>query len=137
MIEIIIASLAGAIGYFIIGWIVFEFILGTFMSNHMTKAVGFLKNEQDSSLLWIFVSCLAYSLMLTILLSRWIGETTVGDGFVVGATIGGLISIMTSTYWWATSNLFSNFKPIIADVIAAIVTVGCMGMIISFTLNLL
>lgn len=137
MTEIIVVTLAGAVGYFIVGWIVFELILGKFTAKDMTKAVGFMKSDEESSLLWIFVSCVAYSLLITILLSQWIGNTTLIDGFIIGATIGGLISIMTSTYWWASSHLFSNFRPIIVDVVAAILTVGFMGMIISLTLNLL
>ncbi len=136
MIEIIIATLAGAVGYFIIGWIVFELILGKFMAKNMTTAVGFMKSDEESSLLWIFVSCLAYSLLITLLLSQWIGQTTLIDGLLIGATIGGLISVMTSTYWWGSSHLFSNFKPIVADVFAAVITVGFMGVVISFTLNL-
>ena len=137
MLEIIVATLTGAIGYFIIGWIVFEFILGKFMAHNMTTVSGFMKSDEESSLLWIFVSCLAYSLLITILLSQWIGNTTVIDGFILGATIGALISVMTNTYRWASSHLFSNFKPIIADVIAAILTVSFMGMVTSFTLNVL
>lgn len=136
MLEIITATVLGAIGYFIIGWFVFEFILGKFMAAHMTTAPGFKKSDAESSLVWIFISCLAYSLLFTVLFTQWTETNTLGEGVLIGGFIGGMISIMTSTYWYATSHLFINFKPIIADVVAAVVTVGVMGAVISFVLGL-
>jgi hypothetical protein len=37
---------------------------------------------------------------------------------------------MTDSYWYATSNFFNNLKPMLADIIAATVTVGTMGSVI-------
>jgi hypothetical protein len=137
VIEIIFATLGGAFVYFIAGWIAFELVLGKFTSAHMTKAIGFFKTDEDSSLVWIFVSCVAYSLLLSILFVQWIGTVNFVEGFVIGALIGGLISVMTSTYWWGTSYLFSNYKPIIADIFAAVITVGLMGGAIAFVIDLI
>ena len=137
MIEIVLATLSGAVGYFVIGWVFFELLLGKFMSANMTKACGFKKNDEEASMLWIFISCIAYSLMLTILFTQWTDTTTLFEGLLIGSTMGGLISVMTSTYWWATSHLFSNLRPIIADVIAAVITVGFMGGTIVWALNLI
>ncbi|MBX9906348.1 hypothetical protein K2X96_00445 [Patescibacteria group bacterium] len=136
MLEIITATALGAVGYFIIGWFVFEFALGKFMANNMTSAQGFKKSDAESSLIWLFISCVAYSLLLTILFTQWTETNTLAEGVLIGGFIGGMISIMTSTYWYATSHLFNNFKPIIADIIAAVATVGFMGGVISFALGL-
>ena len=135
MIEIILATIAGAVGYFIIGWVFFELLLGKFMSANMTKAEGFMKSDEESSLLWLFVSCVAYSLLLTLLFTEWTETTSILEGVVIGGAVGGLISVMTSTYWWGTSHLFTNFKPIVADIFAAVITVGFMGGVVAGVLS--
>jgi hypothetical protein len=131
MIKIILPTVAGAFVYFIAGWVVFELVLGRFMSGHMTKAPGFFKKDDESSLVWVFISCVAYAFLLTLLFTFWTNTRTFVEGATIGAVIGSLISVMTSTYWWGTSHLFDNYKPILADIVAAGITVGLMGGVIA------
>ena len=42
---------------------------------------------------------------------------------------------MTDTYWHATSYFFNDFKPILADIAAAGVTVGLMGGVVAWVLG--
>jgi hypothetical protein len=137
MIELLVAALVGAVCYFVVGWLVFELILGKYMSANMVQVPGFLKSDKESSMMWLFVSCTSYSLLLTLVFTQWTTTSTSIEGATIGAVVGGLISVMTSTYWWATSHLFSNFKPILADVVAAMITVGLMGGVIAGTIGLL
>ena len=68
---------------------------------------------------------------------KWTNTSTLLEGLIIGAFVGGLISVMTSTYWWGTSHLFNNYKPIIVDFFAAILTVSLMGGAIAMTINLI
>jgi hypothetical protein len=135
--EITISTIVGAVAYFIIGWVVFELLLGKLMSANMINLPGFIKKHKESNLIWLFISCAAYSFLLATLFALWTGTTTLTEGMIIGTLIGGCISIMTSTYWWATSHLFSNFKPIFADFLAAMITVGVMGGIVAGIIGLL
>ncbi len=56
-------------------------------------------------------------------------------GFAMGAMVGILVAIMTDTYWYATSHFFNDFKPILADIAAAGVTVGLMGGVVAWVLG--
>jgi len=131
----LLAVLAGAITYFLAGWLVFEGLLGDYMQANTTQIEGFKKNEAESSMVLIFVSCAAYAMLMTLVFQYAPSMRTFKAGFVMGAMIGVLIAIMTNTYWYATSHFFNDFRPILADVVAASFTVGIMGGVVAWVLG--
>ncbi|MBK9490591.1 MAG: hypothetical protein IPO07_18765 [Haliscomenobacter sp.] len=56
MIKILLATLIGTVVYFLFGWLVFEGILGKYMSANTTQIAGFKKTEAESSMLMLLVS---------------------------------------------------------------------------------
>ena len=138
IIKTITGTLAGTIVYFVIGWIVFEYILGSYTIANTTQIVGFKKNEHDSSIVMLIVSCTAYALLLSSLMVYWINTTlNFKEGFKLGAIVGILVATMTDTYWYGTSNFYNNATPMILDIIAATITVGIMGGAVSLVLSYL
>lgn len=135
MTKILLAALAGTFVYFIAGWLVFEGLLGAYMSANTTQIAGFKKTPEESSMLMLVVSCAAYALLLAIIFGQWANVTTIRDGLVLGAIIGILVAVMTNTYWYATSHFFNNLTPVLADVAAAGVTVGITGGTIAWVLG--
>ena len=132
MLKILIPAFAGAIVYFLVGWLVFEGLLGNFMNANTTQIVGFKKTDAEASMLLIFVSCAAYALLLALFFGQWAKVETLQDAFIISATIGMLVATMTNTYWYATSHFFNGFVPILADIAAAGFTVGIMGVAVSW-----
>jgi hypothetical protein len=135
MIKILLASLVGTIVYFGIGWLVFEGLLGKYMSANTIQIAGFKKSEEESSMLMLIVSCAAYALLLAIIMGNWAHVSTVKEGVVLGATVGVLVAIMTNSYWYSTSHFFNNLSPLLVDVAAAGLTVGIMGGVIGWVLG--
>ena len=136
--KLIIGTLTGTIIYFIVGWIVFEFLLGSYTNANTTQIVGFKKDEQESSLPMLILSCTAYAMLLTSLMLYWINTSlNFKDGIKLGASVGLLVAIMTDTYWYGTSNFYNNATPMILDIMAASITVGIMGGSISLVLSYL
>jgi hypothetical protein len=135
IIKLITGTLIGTIVYFVVGWIVFEFMLGSYTNANTTQIVGFKKNEQESSIVLIILSCTAYAMLLSSLILYWI-KTPLNfkEGFKLGAIIGILVATMTDTYWYGTSNFYNNATPMILDIISASITVGIMGGAISLVL---
>jgi hypothetical protein len=127
MIKILLAAAAGTIVYFLFGWLVFEGLLGKYMSANTTQIAGFKKSEEESSMLLILVSCAAYALLLAILMGQWAQVTTFQEGLKIGVVTGVLVATMTNTYWYSTSHFFNGFAPVLADIAAAGLTVGVMG----------
>jgi hypothetical protein len=135
MIKIALAALVGTIVYFGIGWLVFEGLLGKYMSANTTQIVGFKKSEEESSMLMLIVSCAAYALLLAVVMGNWTQVNTFKEGAILGATVGILVATMTNSYWYSTSHFFNGFAPILADIAAAGVTVGIMGGAIAWILG--
>lgn len=136
LIKILIASIIGTITYFIIGWLVFELLLGKYMEANTFSLPGFRKNEEESSFPMLIISCYAYALLISIIFGYWVNITNVKKGFAGGAVIGILIAVMADSYWYSTSHFYNNIYPLLADVAAAGFTVGVMGGIIAFSLKI-
>jgi hypothetical protein len=135
MIKILLATLSGTVVYFLFGWLVFEYILGSYMTANTTQIAGFKKTEEESSLMMLVVSCAAYALLLTLILGEWAQKTTFKEGALVGAVVGILVAIMTNAYWYSSSHFFNSLKPVFTDVLAAGLTVGFMGGTIGWVLG--
>lgn len=133
--KLLLATLGGSITYFITGWLVFEGLLGAYMQTYTTQIEGFKKTEAESSMVLIFVSCVAYALLLVLVFHFAPSIRDFKSGFALGAIIGILVAIMTNTYWFATSHFFNSFKPVLADIVAAGVTVGVMGGVVAWVLG--
>lgn len=133
--KIAISSFLGAAFYMIIGWVVFEYFLGSYMELNTLNVDGFRKTEKEASLLMLFISCFAYSTLLSIIYGVWAGITHFKTGVKAGALIGVLVAIMANTYWYSTSHYFSTIYPLLVDVLAAGLTVGLTGGVIAWWLG--
>ena len=121
------ATIVGTIVYLIVGWIVFDFILGDYTNLHTTQLVGFKKEPENSSLTLLIVSCAAYAALMSFILVYLLNIETLFKALLIGAFTGILIAIMTDSYWYATSNFYSNVIVILLDIIGAGISVGVMG----------
>lgn len=136
MLKILLAALAGTITYFLVGWLVFEGLLGRYMSANTTQIEGFKKSQEESSMALLLVSCAAYALLLAIVMGKWADVHTFREGVILGAVMGILIAVMTDTYWFSSSHFYNGPAPLLADVAAAELTVGVMGGVIGWVLGL-
>jgi Protein of unknown function (DUF1761) len=135
MIKILLATLVGTVFYFLFGWLIFEGLLGKYMSEHTLQLTGFKKTEEEASMLMLLVSCAAYALLIALVLGQWAQVNTFQEGMKIGAIIGILVAIMTNSYWYSSSHFFNSLSPLLVDVAAAGVTVGCMGGVIAWFLG--
>lgn len=133
--RIALASFLGTITFFLFGWLVFEGLLGRFMAAHTTTLPGFRKAGDASSMLFLFLSCVAYALLLAVVFERWAHVRSFTDGFLLGALVGTLVAYMTDLYWYSTSTFLRSLLPVVADVAAAALTVGLMGAVIGWYLG--
>lgn len=123
--KLLIISFIGSLFYFLIGFVIFDLILGSYTEAHTTQISGF-KKSTDFSFLFLYISCLAYSILLTFTLHH----TTIlqtKKAFMFSAILGVLIAAMTDFYWYASSNFYSNFIVIALDFFGAALSVGLTG----------
>ena len=131
--RIFITIVIGTIAYYLFGWFVFDFILGNYTNLNTTQLVGFKKNEEQFSMALLIVSCAAYAGLLSFILVYLLNIKQLIKAFMIGATVGVLVAIMTDSYWFATSNFYSNYTVMLLDILAAGISVGVLGLVIAFT----
>lgn len=122
---ILISIILGSFFYIMIGWIIFDFILGPFTDAQTTQIIGF-KKTTDFSYLFLYLSCFAYSALINFIFIHSKIES-LNKSFSFSAIVGVLVACMTDFYWYASSNFYSSFTVIYLDIIGAAVTVGALG----------
>lgn len=125
--KVIIISLLGSIIYLVFGWLVFDLLLGEYTNMHTTNIEGFKKSEGEFSMLFLYISCLAYSLLITYILVFLTKTQSLLQGFLRASAIGVLVAVMTDPYWYGSSHFYNDSLVMIVDIIAAAVTVGVLG----------
>lgn len=123
---IIIISFLGSIFYLLLGWLVFEFLLGEYTENHTTHLQGF-KKSTDFSVLFLYLSCFSYAILINFFLFKSTIRSYV-SAFIYSSVFGILIACMTDFYWYASTNFYDNFTVVILDVVGAAISVGFLGL---------
>ena len=131
--KLLITTFIGTLAYFLIGWFVFDFILGNYTDQHTARLVGFKKTSQESSLILLIVSCGAYAALMSFMLVYLLNLKQLMKAFTIGAIVGVLVAIMADSYWLAVTNFYSNSTVVIFDIIGAGFTVGLLGLIVALT----
>lgn len=125
ILKLLISSLLGSIFYLAIGWLIFDLILGAYSEAHTTQIPGF-KKEADFSFSWLYLSCLAYSSLLTFVLHHTSISSAI-KSFFFSAVLGVFVACMTDFYWLASSHFYSNSIVVLMDIIGAALSVGLTG----------
>lgn len=128
----IIISLFGSIIYFVFGWLVFDLLLGEYTNTHTTNIEGFKKSEEEFSFLFLYISCLAYSALITYIFVFLIKTQNLLQGFLRASAIGVLVAVMTDTYWYGSSNFYNDILVMFVDILATAITVGVLGLSIAW-----
>jgi hypothetical protein len=125
---LIISSLVGSLFYLLIGWLVFDFLLGAYTEAHTTQIEGF-KKEETFSFLFLYLSCLAYALLISFVHLHIAFKSAI-LAFSFSAIFGILVACMTDFFWFASSNFYLNQTVMLLDIVAAGVCVGALGWVI-------
>ena len=111
--KFLLASLAGAILFFVSGYLAYGVLLRDFM-----VAAGVMKETPDMGVL--ILSQLIFGVFLTMVLRRWPGAETLAQGAKVGAVLVLLVSLGFSLVQYATAIELSPAVITVRAVVAAV-----------------
>lgn len=131
----LILTLLGTIAYFLIGWLIFDAALGSYTEAHTTQLPGFKKDAESFNIPMLILSCMAYAVLITFILTVIGKVTSPAQAFLFSAVVGVLIAIMTDFYWYASSNFYSNSLVVFLDIAGAALSVGILGATVVFISN--
>jgi|GEM_PF-1794808 len=123
----VVSILTGSVFYLIVGWFIFDFILGTYTDQHTTQLDGFKKTE-DFSFLFLYLSCLSYSALINFILYHT-SITSLIKAFSFSGIVGILVACMTDFYWYGSSHFYADLSVVWADIVGAALSVGSLGLV--------
>ena len=133
--KLIIATLAGAILQFFLGWLIYGILLANFMDSHTTHYEGLMKDMSTGSfMILIFVSGLVMSFLIAYIFQRWAKFEKLLTGLTAGMFLGFFLALSYDLYFLASMNLIS-ISALIVDVVANTVVVGILGAVIAWILG--
>ena len=119
----VLATLAAFVTMFVLGYVIYEPLLGDFFAANVGTATGVIK---ETPVFWqIIVGQLAGATLLVYVLS-WKGAESAADGFKAGALYGVLLSLYFGFMNLGTMNT-STMNAALVDAVVSLVLLGTAG----------
>lgn len=122
--KIILSAIVGSIFYFLLGWLIYGFLLMDFFAEN-TKQYEGLMYEMPNLLLY-FLANLSLSYLLAFIFQKWAGIKTISRGFSAGFLIGLFLSISIDLMNYASMDLYTPTL-LVVDIIANSVIIALVG----------
>ena len=127
----VLATLAAFVTMFVLGYVIYDPILGGFFEANTGTATGVMK---DSPVFWqIIVGQLSCALLLVTAIS-WKGAASAADGFKTGATVGVLLGLYYGFMALGTTNI-STMNAVLMDTVISLVLLGVAGAVATVVYN--
>ncbi len=126
-----LATVAGGVTLFILGALIYGLALADFYAANAGSATGVLREEP---LFWsLAIGELAFAALLTLVLGRWAGVSSVGEGLKQGAIVGFLLALGINLITYGVMNTM-NLTAALADVVVGTFRLGLAGAVIGAVL---
>ncbi len=132
--RVLIAAFAGAIVYFLLGWLVYGILTPDFYAAHSLTQYYIGLEKMPPNFLGIFVSGFAYTLLMAIIFGNWANINTIKNGAIAGATISLLFTLSVDLGMWATMNLYGRWI-VVVDVLLNAVMGVIIGAVVAAVLG--
>ena len=130
----IMATLAGFVVYFMLGFLLYGVLLMDFYSANAGTATGVMRIDDDMQWWALIAGNVMMSYLLVYIFGTWANITTFGGGLKAGAIIGLIMSLGFSLNMYGTTNI-SNLTSSLVDPIVITVMMGFTGGVIGWVLG--
>ena len=130
--KLIIATIAGGVAYFLLGWLIYGILLMDFFIANSIQYEGLWKEMPN--LVLMFISNLLGAFLLAFIFHTWAGIKTFLGGLTGGLILGLIMSLMWDLYFLASMNLYS-VTLVVVDVLVGTLFTGIIGALIGWILG--
>ena len=128
----VIGTTVGGIVLFVLGYVLFDLLLGSYMESASTSEAASVQREAPH--LWsIGLACLAYAALICYAIGRR-GVTGAAGGAMVAAVVGFLLWATADLMMYAFTTLMTSTM-VVVDPLLAIVHAGIAGAVIGFVVS--
>jgi uncharacterized membrane protein len=126
-----VATLAGTVSFFVLGFLIYGLALSSFMSAHMMPAT--MRDSPD----WVHLVLgnAASGMLLTVAIGVWAKTGGMSAGLRIGAQLGFLMAASFDLTMFATSRIMTDFVAIPVDVLASTVMTAVAGAVVGMTIG--
>lgn len=123
--KMILATLAGTVVSFLLGWLVFGMLMMDYYKNSAVNYPGLMKDEATFRIEGIFLANLVLAFFTAYVFDRWANIRTIPKGLFGGLFIGLCFSLTFDLFLWSQMNLYP-YTVYIVDVLLN----GAMGAVV-------
>jgi uncharacterized membrane protein len=122
--KFIISGIVGGVASFFMGWLVYGFVLMSYMNQH----AGIAGNINRPEMIWwaLILGNLFSGLTLSYIFNKWANITSIAAGAFAGAVLGLLFVASYDFTAYGTTTIFS-LRGIAADIVGGIVLTAVTG----------
>jgi len=134
--KVLLATLAGTVVSFFLGWLIFGTLLDAQYKSMMTpEAISIQRTDADFIMWAIVLSNLAYALMLSVVYNRWANISTFKGGAIAGAVISFLIALSFDLGQYSMFKMWNDTTGLIFDPLANGIFGAIVGGVIGWVLG--
>jgi len=127
--KILRGTIIGAICFFVIGGVIYGFLLSNFVAANTDPAVT---RPMEEVVWWAAIlTNLVLGLLFTLIL-HWSGAKKLVDGIKTGALFGLILGLYLDLYFYSTTTIY-NLTYVIVDVIVMTILSALVGLIVVLT----
>ena len=130
--KFVIATLAGTVTSFIVGFLIYGLALQSYMASNTMAGV----NKDTPDFLWLVLAHVCFAMAVTYIFMKWAGISTVGAGLTGAFVIGLLISLGYDFAMYGTSNMMSGISMVLVDAVASAVVWAAGGAGVGWALGM-
>jgi len=130
----ILATLAGFVVFFLLGWLFYGFLLMDFYAANVGMAANVMRAETDMVWWALILGNLFQAYFLVYIFGKWANITTFGSGFSGGLIIGLILGFAINLSMYGTMNI-SNLTATLVDPFVSGVMMAITGGVIGWVLG--
>jgi hypothetical protein len=131
-IKILLGGLAGAVTFFLLGWLVYGILLSGYTKANYNQCA--MRPMEDMIMWAMILSNFAVGFLLSILFS-WSNTR----GMIAGAKVGGIVGLLMGASYdlgmYSMSSLFSNLTAVCVDIIIYTVLIAITGVVVALVMG--
>src|SRR3954466_16240633 len=114
--RILTASVCGGAALFLLGFVMYDLILGTYMKSQMVQYPGLFK--ESPNFVTLIIANIVWALLVTLVVDRWAAVSTFLGGFIGGMMVTFFMGLYFDLMNVSFMHLFNSFTPVAVDIIA-------------------
>lgn len=129
-----LATLAGFVVFFLLGWLLYGFLLMDFYATNSGSATGIMREESEMVWWALILGNLFQAYLLVYIFGKWANITTFGGGFSAGLIIGLILGFAVNLSWYGTMNI-TNLTATLVDPFVSGIMMAITGGVVGWVLG--